>query len=84
MPPGLLERFADVGDARQFVSVLMDRVPEGSFLAASHALAAGTGAGVNTTTATVGSAIMRRTLADSTALFGGLTMLRSGVVEVSR
>jgi S-adenosyl methyltransferase len=82
--PGVLERFADAGEARQFVSALMDWAPEGSFLAASHALTDGTNADVNTTAATAGSAIMRRTLADITALFDGLTLLRPGVVEVSR
>lgn len=81
---GVLERFADAGQARQYISALMDWAPEGSFLAASHAAADGTGPGMNTTTATAGSEITRRTLADITALFDGLTLLRPGVVEVSR
>ena len=81
---GVLERFADAGQARQFISVFMDRAPEGSFLAASHAVTGSTDPGVKTTTAAAGSEITHRTLTDITALFDGLTLLRPGVVEVSR
>jgi hypothetical protein len=79
---GVLERFADAGQARQYISALMDWAPEGSFLAASHAVTGSTDPGMKT--ATAGSKITRRALADITALFDGLTLLRPGVVEVSR
>jgi S-adenosyl methyltransferase len=78
---GVLDRFADAGQARRYVSAIMDWAPEGSFLAASLALTDGTDADA---AATAGSVIMPWTLADITALFDGLTLLRPGVVEVSR
>jgi hypothetical protein len=78
---GVLDQLADAGEARRYVSAVMDWVPAGSFLAASLAWTDGTDTGTKTT---AGTAIMRGTLADITALFDGLTLLRPGVVEVSR
>jgi S-adenosyl methyltransferase len=80
---GVLERIAPLREARQYTWQLADWAPEGSFVAASHALS-DTAAPVKSAAVAEDAALIFRTAQQISGLFSGLAMLPPGLVEVSR
>jgi len=80
---GVLERIALLSDARQYAWQLANWAPEGSFVAASHALSE-TAALVKSGAVAEDAALVFRTARQISGLFSGMAMLPPGLVEVSR
>jgi S-adenosyl methyltransferase len=80
---GILDRIALLADARQYAWQLADWAPEGSFLAATHALGE-TAPQVKSAAVAADGALVFRTARQISGLFSGTAMLRPGLVEVSR
>lgn len=80
---GVLDRIALLSNARQYAWQLADWAPEGSFIAATHALSETT-APVKSAAITDDAALVFRTARQISGLFSGMAMLPPGLVEVSR
>lgn len=80
---GVLEHIATLDHARGFAKMLMDWAPEGSYLAACHALSDGTPRELRLVAAEEGPIIFR-SLQQISGFFDGLTILQPGITEVSR